>query len=227
MVGVPEIAEVLGRLPYASNTTLLARLSDDSLVVYKPERGERPLWDFGHGTLAAREALTYEVSAAMGLEIIPRTVLVDGPLGRGSAQTVIDEDTAVDPRSLLNGPIDELWPMAVLDVITNNADRKLGHILVEKDTGRLWGIDNGLTFHRDDKLRTMLWGFAGRRLPDSVYETLGDLSAALDNGLDARIADLLTPAEARAVRDRVEDLLDRPVHPHPPDDRPAVPWPMW
>ncbi|MDH3307476.1 MAG: phosphatidylinositol kinase [Acidimicrobiia bacterium] len=222
-----EITDVLGRLPHASNTTLLARLSDDSLAVYKPERGERPLWDFDFGTLAAREALTYEVSAAMGLAIIPRTLLLDGPLGRGSVQTLVDEDTDIDPRYLLNGPVNELWPMAVLDIVTNNADRKLGHILIEKESGLLWGIDNGLTFHAEDKLRTMLWGFAGRPLPDSMHAALARLSAALTDGLEDRIEELLSPEEARAVRQRVDDLLAAPRHPHPPDDRPAVPWPMW
>ncbi len=223
----PEIAKIVGRLPYASNATLLVRMSDGSHAVYKPERGERPLWDFAPGTLAAREVLTYEVSRAMGMEIVPPTVMVDGPLGPGSLQTLVDEDTDADPRLLLEGPDQRLWPFAVLDIVTNNADRKLGHLLIERDTGRVWGIDHGLTFHRDDKLRTMLWGFAGCPLPPECLEAVEMLAADLERDLAGRVADLLSGAESAALAARVAALRRRPVHPEPPVDRPAVPWPMW
>lgn len=223
-----ELVEVLGRLPYASNATLLARAEDESLWVYKPDRGERPLWDFDIGTLGSREVLAYEVAVAMGMDVIPETVVAEGPFGRGSAQRYIDEDTDVDPRPLVEHGVDErLWPFAVLDIVTNNADRKLGHMIVERATGAIWGIDQGLTFHPEDKLRTILWGFAGAEIPAALVEGLLRLCEALDDHLAARITAMLGRAESRAVTDRVETLLANPVHPFPPDDRPAVPWPMW
>ena len=223
-----EIAEVVGRLPYASNATLLARLTDGSLVVYKPDRGEEPLWDFPFGTLASREALAWEVSEALGFGIVPKTVILDGPYGRGSAQAFIDDDETTDPRSLLHdGPVDALWPFAILDLVANNADRKLGHIIVEEGPGRLWGIDNGLMFHPEDKLRTILWGFAGRPLPSLYLPAIEGLLAALDDGLQERTTELLDKGSAEALRRRTEQLLANPIHPDPPLHRPAVPWPIW
>jgi uncharacterized repeat protein (TIGR03843 family) len=117
-----------------------------------------------------------------------------------------------------------LWPVAVLDIVCNNADRKLGHLIRETGTDRLWAIDNGLTFHAEPKLRTVLWGFAGSDIPRPLVEALQRLTSGT---LIERVAALLTRTEATAFRDRVDDLLARPVHPPPPDDRPAVPWPVW
>ena len=215
-------------MPYASNATLLAKTEENGLVVYKPDQGEQPLWDFPHGTLASREALTWEVSEAMGLGVIPKTVIVEGPYGRGSAQAFIDEDTDIDPRTLVaDGPVDDLWPFAVLDVVINNADRKLGHILIETETSALWGIDNGLSFHNEDKLRTILWGFAGRPLPAGMIEALAQLIDALEDHLSDRVAALLGNASAQALVRRATQLLANGTHPEPPDHRPAVPWPMW
>lgn len=222
------ITEIVGRMPYASNATLLAKTDDDGLVVYKPDQGEQPLWDFPHGTLASREALTWQVSEAMGLGVIPKTVIVEGPYGRGSAQAFIDEDTNVDPRTLVaDGPVDALWPFAVLDVVINNADRKLGHILIEEETGALWGIDNGLSFHYEDKLRTILWGFAGKPLPAEMVTHVESLLVGLEAGLWSEVAELLDLASADALERRTRELLETGIHPEPPDHRPAVPWPMW
>lgn len=222
------LVEVLGHLPYASNATLLSRDADGTLWVYKPEAGEQPLWDFAWKTLAAREVLTFEVSEAMELGIIPETVMATGQFGPGSAQRFLSEDAAFDPRPMFTEILDPaLWPFAVLDIITNNADRKIGHLLKESGSGRLWGIDNGLTFHHHPKLRTVLWGFAGQRLPSDLSEKVEALDLALGSGLCDRVAKLLTPAEAGALVARVRDLLESGVHPHPPHDRPAVPWPVW
>lgn len=222
------LVEVLGRLPYASNATLLARAHDDTLWVYKPDRGERPLWDFEPGTLGSREALTYEVAVAMGIDVIPETVIVDAHYGRGSAQRFIDEDTDIDPRPLVEGGVDErLWPFAVLDLITNNADRKLGHMIIERGSERLWGIDQALTFHPEDKLRTILWGLSGQAIPPDLVEGLRRLCDALETQLAARVAALLGNREVAALTQRAEHLIAHPIHPDPPDDRPAVPWPMW
>jgi uncharacterized repeat protein (TIGR03843 family) len=223
-----DLVEVLGHLPYASNTTVLARDGGGDLWVYKPSAGEQPLWDFPWKTLAAREVLTYEVSEAMGLAVVPETVMAEGPFGPGSAQRFLDEDEDFDPRPLFTPRLDStLWPFAVLDLVANNADRKVGHVLKERGSGRLWAIDNGLTFHSHPKLRTVLWGFSGRPIPRELIDCITRLEGALGDGLCDRVATLLSPAEAGALVDRVRRLLARPIHPHPPDDRPAVPWPMW
>lgn len=223
-----RLEEVLGHLPYASNTTVLARDGAGDLWVYKPAEGEAPLWDFGWRTLAAREVLTFEVSEAMGLGLVPETRLVEGPIGPGSGQRFLDEDTEFDPRPLFRGvPDPVLWPVAVLDLVTNNADRKIGHLLREREGGRLWAIDNGLTFHPSPKLRTVLWGFAGEPIPDGLLEAVHRLRDALASGLAGRIDSLLGPREADATRRRVDAVLEEPFHPLPPSDRPPLPWPIW
>ena len=221
----PTVTEVVGRFVDASNATLLAVTADGEQVVYKPTAGERPLWDFPIETLAAREVLTYEVARAMGEDIVPETALGDGPYGTGSIQRFIDIDAGFDPVALVQGDGGRLWPIAVLDIVTNNADRKLGHLI--SDGTRLLGIDHGLTFHPDDKLRTVLWGFSERELPQEQVESLQRLGAALADGLGDRVEDLLGSGERVALQARVERLLENPVHPPPPDDRPPVPWPPY
>ncbi len=228
MAATLELVDVIGHLPGASNTTVLARDGTGRLWVYKPVVGEQPLWDFPWRTLALREVLAFEVSEAMGLGVVPETRTAVGPLGEGSAQAFCDEDRTFDPRPLLRPtPHPELWPVAVLDVVTNQADRKLAHLLRDRGSGRLYAIDNGLTFHPEDKLRTVLWGFAGSRLPAAMVEALQRLVVALDAGLCDEVADLLGDAEAEAVARRAHHLLAHPVHPHPPTDRPPIPWPLW
>ena len=223
-----EIIKILGRMPYASNATLLGQDADDRLWVYKPDRGESPLWDFTLGTLATREVLAFEVNQAMGLDLIPPTFEASGVYGSGSAQAYLDEDTDFDPRPWFEDPIDPmLWPFAVFDVIANNADRKVGHLLKEVETGRVWGIDNGLTFHPADKLRTVLWGFAGQRIPDDLIVAAERLRSVIDGDLGDRICRLLGDVELDALVRRIEHVIDTKTHPLPPLDRPAVPWPMW
>ena len=221
----PELAEVIGRFVDASNATLLAVTVAGEQVVYKPIAGERPLWDFPKETLAAREVLTYEVARAMGESIVPETVLGDGPYGLGSIQRFIDMDSDFDPVALVQGDSDRLWPIALLDVVANNADRKLGHLI--SDGTRILGIDHGLTFHPGDKLRTVLWGFSEREFPHEQVESLQRLGAALADGLGDRVEHLLGRRERFALSDRVDGLLENPVHPAPPDDRPPVPWPPY
>lgn len=223
-----ELVEVVGRMPYASNTTLLAVDADGCRWIYKPDRGEEPLWDFPPHTLSRREIAAYEVSRAMGLDLVPATVLASGVFGVGSAQRYIDEDVDFDPRPLYTPQLDDaLWPFALFDIVVNNADRKIGHILRELGTGRLWAIDNGLTFHPHDKLRTVMWGFAGQPFPAELLESVERLASALTGEFGDRIIDLLSAREAGALQRRVDEVLARPVHPFPPDDRPAVPWPVW
>jgi hypothetical protein len=221
------LVEIEGQMPYASNTTLLAKDGSGALWVYKPERGENPLWDFAWRTLAAREVLTYEVATGLGLDLVPETILADGPFGPGSAQRFVDEDFDFDPRPLFIPRLDRrLWPVAVLDIVCNNADRKIGHVIHDKTTDRLWAIDHGLTFHADPKLRTVLWGFAGEPIPAPLLEALGELRERLTSGLSTRVAELLSEEEAVSLSARVEELISAPVHPHPPADRSAVPWPL-
>ena len=220
-----EITELIGYFTSASNAAFLARCDDDRLVVYKPVAGERPLWDFPTGSLAIREYLTFRVDAALGFDNVPETALGDGPHGPGVLQRYIEADHDYDVVSLIERADPTLWPVAVLDVLANNADRKVGHLLWEPGSGRIRSIDHGLTFHADEKLRTVLWGFAGLALPDPLVAAVVRLQAALTGDLGAEIGDRLDGESLAVLRRRVEDLLERPVHPLPPDDRPAMPWP--
>lgn len=221
-----NVAEVLGRFRNASNATLLARTDAGHLVVYKPEQGQRPLYDFDSRTLPVREVLTFEVSEAAGLASVPETRPAEGPFGPGSAQTFVEEDEDFDPAHLINRADDRLWPVATLDLVINNADRKAGHVLADQ-AGHLWCIDHGLTLHTQPKLRTVMWGFAGRTLPDEMASRVRKVRDALDRGLHARTTELLSAPEADALANRVEAILAEPVHPYPPTDRPPLPWPIW
>ncbi len=216
-----ELTAVDGLLAGASNATLLARDHDGNPWVYKPEQGERPLWDFAHGSLAWREVACYRLSETLGLGAVPETLLAEGPYGIGSAQRFLDEDFSWDPRPQIVEAAPSLWPIVVLDLIANNADRKIGHLLREPGDERIWAIDNGLTFHTEAKLRTVLWSFAGLPLP---HEMVGRLEAeAVATCLDG----LLTPDEVVATAARAAHLREDPVHPGPPVDRPPLPWPIW
>ncbi len=223
----PEVTEIVGRFVRASNATLLARTSDGDVVVYKPTAGERPLWDFPVDSLAAREVLTFEVSEEMGLGVVPETVLANGPAGLGSVQRFVELDEEFDPVPLITGADPVLWPIAVLDIVCNNADRKVGHVLRAAASGRLFGIDHGLTFHPNDKLRTVLWEFAGAELPADLAAAVGRLGAAMDGAFGDRVSELVGHPEAIALTTRVTALIADPRHPEPPDDRPALPWPPY
>lgn len=216
-----SLVRVEGLLPGASNATLLAADEAGTLWVYKPQRGEQPLWDFPQGTLARREVATFRVSEAFAFDVVPETRMADGPYGPGSAQLFLTEDFTWDPRSLIVEGADELWPVATLDLIVNNADRKIGHLLREPGTSEIWAIDNGLTFNEAEKLRTVLWGFAGRTIPSEI---LGRINP---ERLPPMLRGLLTPAEIEATVRRTVALLEDRTHPGPPADRPAMPWPLW
>lgn len=222
-----SITEVIGAFPNASNATLLAGTASGRRVVYKPSRGQRPLHDFPAASLPHREVLVYEVSEALGLDVVPETRLVDGPYGIGSAQLFIEPDPTFDHRSLFVPELDpELWSIALLDIVCDNADRKVGHILKDREEGRLWAIDNSLTFNERPKLRTVLWGLAGERVPDPLVASLARLEELLDD-LEARVEQLLSAPEAAAFAARVRGLVADPLHPDPPTDRPALPWPVY
>ena len=219
------ISDVVGRFTSASNATFLGTDDGGDLWVYKPAAGVRPLWDFPS---AHREIMAYEVSACMELDLVPETVAADGPLGPGAAQRYLEPDPDFDQRRWFENQTDPcLWPVAVFDLVTNNADRKLGHMLVESDSGRIFAIDHGLTFHRQDKLRTVLWGFAGQPIPKPCVRALAKLRDELSGRLASLALHLLDPEEAEALLLRTQRLLENPTHPHPPADRSALPWPLW
>lgn len=230
----PEIlqrgeVEVLGRLPYSSNYTFLARLrldEEETLAVYKPRRGERPLWDFPPGSLASRERAAYLVSRAAGWDIVPTTVIrADAPLGEGSLQLFIEHDPEVHYFTLMHDRLDEFARFAAFDVVVNNADRKSGHVIEDADH-RLWAVDHGLTFHVEDKLRTVIWAFADEPLTKEVRADLERLGSALsEGGLTTELKGMLAPAEVEATLGRVEALLVEDSFPAPGTDRP-LPWPL-
>ncbi|EDY44650.1 SCO1664 family protein [Streptomyces sp. SPB074] len=243
-----------GRVTRASNAVLLcdAVLDGDSLAcVHKPVAGERPLWDFPDGNLARREVAAFAVCEAMGWDFVPPTVLREGPWGEAMTQLWIE--TAEDGGGLLalqdGEEPEEGWKaiglaeveegrtallvhrddprlrlLSVLDAVINNADRKGGHLLPTPQGG-LHAIDHGVSFHTDDKLRTLLWGWAGDPLPEEAVEALARVAHALDGPLAATLAPLLTEAEITALRARVTALRESGVHPEPGEEWPAIPWP--
>jgi uncharacterized repeat protein (TIGR03843 family) len=221
--------EVEGRLVVASNATLYCTIRHggrQAACVYKPVAGERPLWDFAAGSLAGREVSAYLVSRAARFRIVPPTVFRDGPFGPGMCQLWIDADESVDIIALARqADHPELRDMAVFDAVVNNADRKIGHLLPAPD-GHLYGCDHGVCFGEEYKLRTVLWQWRGRSLPGRSVAALRRLQHCFGTGdLAAELSDWLTPDEVTATRERLELLLKHRVHPYPPEDWPAVPWP--
>lgn len=222
-----------GRVTTASNATLYCRIELDGVAaacVYKPESGERPLWDYPDGTLAEREYATYLVAAATGWQPVPPTVLREGPMGRGMVQLWIDEDDSFDIIAAINaGDRDELRRMALLDAIANNSDRKVSHLIpmAGPDGLHIYGVDHGVSFGVEDKLRTVLWQWAGVRLSDEELSVLGSISAQLDGPLGEGLSELLTTREVRACRRRVRNLLQSKLFPMPPTDWPAIPYPPY
>lgn len=244
--------ELLGRIETASNATFLARI-DDVEVVYKPSAGERPLWDFPDGDLANREYAAFLVSEALGWHVVPPTWIGDGPFGAGMFQRwqEIDPDQeAVDvvpiaaiprdgwlevlhatdaddlPVALVHENSRALRRMAVFDVLVNNADRKGGHVLAMAD-GHRFGVDHGLTFHVEHKLRTVLWGWIGDDLAADEIAGVEGLLDGLTGTLGAQLTDLLTAEEVRRFEQRCTRLLDRRRFPAPRGSMPAVPWPLF
>lgn len=247
--------QVRGRIREASNAALFCTVAYDgqeASCVYKPVAGERPLWDFPDGTLAGREVAAYEVSEATGWGLVPPTVLRDGPYGEGMCQLWIEASAEAELLALVDGEEPEpgwkaigfaevgegrtallvhadderLRRLAVLDAVINNADRKGGHLLPTADGG-LFGIDHGVAFNVENKLRTLLWGWAGEPLTPEAVEVLRRLKETLSDGgeLAVRLAGLITTAEIDATRARVEALLAAGHHPEPGGEWPAIPWP--
>ena len=216
--------EIKGQFTLGSNYTFLVEVKyQDQTVpaVYKPTRGEQPLWDFEENTLALREVAAYIVSEALGFHIVPFTTLRgDGPYGAGSLQQFIEHDpnyhyfTFTPEEKLL------LKPVALFDLVINNADRKGGHVFFSADEHQLFAIDHGICFHEDDKLRTVLWDFGGQQIPDDLIARL-----SLSPNLLADLEPYLSPSEQTALRSRAERIVKRGVFPRQPNDRRAIPWP--
>ncbi|TXH16524.1 MAG: SCO1664 family protein [Mycobacterium sp.] len=254
----------LGRIRSASNATFLCEAElDDALLhcVYKPISGEAPLWDFPDGTLAGRELAAYLVSAALGWNLVPHTIIRDGPAGPGMVQRWVDQpgdalsetepppgpdlvdlvpagrvpagylpilrayDHKGDEVVLVHADDARLHRLAVFDVLINNADRKGGHVLAGAD-GQVYGVDHGVSLHADDKLRTVLWGWAGKPIDDDVLGAVAALRDALRDGLAAALAPHLTRPEIAALQARVVELIDNPIMPTPDRHRP-IPWPAF
>ena len=216
-----------GRMLDASNVTLVGTIRTSALVaecVYKPVAGERPLWDFPDGTLAGREVSAYLVSDATGWGVVPPTVLRDGPFGPGMVQLWVDGDPDVDLAAFVRRDLPALRRMAVFDAVVNNADRKGGHIIPTAD-GHVYGVDHGICFSVDPKLRTLLWRWAGKPLTDDAVEVLERLADDLLGDLGDQLHEHLTRREVRCTQQRVATLLRTQRHPEPSGDWPALPWP--
>jgi uncharacterized repeat protein (TIGR03843 family) len=217
--------EVVGRMPWSSNATFLVELrcgDAEANAIYKPRRGERPLWDFPTG-LDHREVASYELSAALDWGLVPPTVRREGPLGSGSVQLFVHHDPEEHYFTLVESgrQLDSLRRLCAFDFVSNNTDRKSGHVLLGVD-GRVWAIDNGLSFHADFKLRTVIWEFGGEPLPDEV---VAGLERLVDGGVPLRLAALLDGDECDAVLDRARALLRGGHFPIDETGR-RYPWPL-
>ena len=252
---------LVGRIVSASNVTVVCEAALDGETVrcvYKPVRGERPLWDFPDGTLAGREVASYLISEALGWGVIPTTVLRDGPFGPGMVQRWIDTvdnhteegnrldlidlcppgavpsgfrqvlrafDGSGEEVALIHADDPRLQRMAVLDVLLNNADRKGGHALEGLD-GQVYGVDHGICLHKDHKLRTVLWGWAGEPINDALMTDIAAFAEALPSGVADSLAEHVTDCEIEALIARAKALVETPVMPHPRSQRP-IPWPAF
>jgi uncharacterized repeat protein (TIGR03843 family) len=217
---------VKGRMPWSSNGTFLVEAclrGETRRAVYKPHQGERPLWDFPGG-LFRREVAAFELSEALAWDVVPLTVLrSEGPMGEGSLQDFVDADFEQHYFTLyeVEEHHDQLRAMCVFDLLANNTDRKSGHCLVRAD-GHIYGIDNGLSFHQEFKLRTVIWEFGGEPIPDRL---LDDVQRLLDDGLPPALTDLLDAFEAEALLDRAQAVVDDGTFPIDRTGR-RYPWPL-
>ena len=212
-----------GRLVDASNATLLGRIGEEIAVIYKPIAGERPLWDFPSGNLASREIAAFLLSEKAGFGLVPFTVMRDGPYGMGAVQQWITIDEELDVIDFAAQDDPQLRAMTLFDAIINNTDRKYGHILMS-ESGKLYGCDHGVTFHEEDKLRTVLWQWAGSTLNTAE---IAQLNFIRDHILTWKLETLLTTTEIGAVISRIDRLLQENLFPMPNPQWPAIPWPPY
>ena len=218
--------DVTGRLVDASNATLYATCTynDSSIpVIYKPIAGERPLWDFPDGNLAQREVASYLLSELGEFHVVPPTVLRDGPFGAGMVQQWIDINEEIDLAEFYRTDNKQLRAMALFDAVANNTDRKIGHLLPKSDT-EVFGCDHGVTFHEDDKLRTVLWQWADKPFNSEEIERLEKLEKSINAHQDD-LLNLITVNEFNALLSRINRLLSESKFPAPSEEWPSVPWP--
>jgi uncharacterized repeat protein (TIGR03843 family) len=216
--------EIKGQFTLGSNYTFFVDvIYQDSTypAVYKPTQGEQPLWDFETNTLALREVAAYLVSEALDFHIVPFTIMrEDGPYGRGSLQQFIEHDPNYHYFTFSDEDKAKLQPVVLFDLLTNNADRKGGHVFFETETRQLYAIDHGICFHVDDKLRTVLWDFGGQKIPDDLIARL-----SLSSNLLADLEPYLSPNEIAALQSRADSIIQEEIFPHQQLDRRAMPWP--
>lgn len=224
-----EIDKEYGILRWSSNYAFLIAVNYDDLqltAVYKPQRGERPLWDFPDGTLCMRETAAFLTSRELGWEIVPPTVLREGPRGLGSIQFYIDHDPEINYFTFDESFVPQLKRLAAFDYVINNADRKGGHCLLDSE-GHIWGIDHGIAFNSVHKLRTVIWEYAGQPIQDDLLEAIACLYSALEN-IDSPYSKgmrrLLAPPEIKAFQSRLRHLLKGKRYPSP-GPGPNYPWP--
>ena len=224
--------EIKGQFTLGSNYTFLVEVKYEDQTypaVYKPTRGEQPLWDFEENTLALREVAAYIVSEALGFHIVPFTALrEDGPYGAGSLQQFIEHDPNYHYFNFTTEEKLLLKPVALFDLLVNNADRKGGHVFFSAETHQLFAIDHGICFHEKDKLRTVIWDFSGHQIPDELLTRLDlVLRHAQDNDSNLLIdlESYLSPSELTAIQSRADSILKKRIFPRQPNDRRAIPWP--
>jgi hypothetical protein len=224
-----DISTEQGMIRWSSNYTFLLEVVDNGLVfnaVYKPRSGERPLWDFPDGTLCQRERAAFLTSEALGWRVVPPTVLREGARGVGSVQFFVEHDPEYHYFTFDASLIPQVATLSLFDVVINNADRKGGHCIVDADN-HLWGIDHGIAFHAQHKLRTVIWNFAQQPILPNHLEDLTAFRARLDDPQDAYTCEILTllnEAEVSALKRRVDRLLTDKVYPKP-GPGPNYPWP--
>jgi hypothetical protein len=222
--------ELLGQVLSSSNIIFVVRVDDGDLrtmAIYKPHRGETPLWDFPQGTLCQREVAAYVLAQALGWPAIPPTVLREGPYGPGSLQLYIDAVPEANYFTFGEERQEALMAVALFDAVTNNADRKGGHLLLDHE-GHIWAIDHALTFHSEPKLRTVIWDFAGDPIPETYRADLRCVQDALEGPSEPLTAlnHLLSAEEMTALRDRLSQLVTRGTFPRPDASRRQIPWPV-
>jgi hypothetical protein len=237
-VAVPDVVRLLeqgkldveGLVPWGSNYTFLAQVKDgpaEAYAIYKPRKGERPLWDFPRGSLCQRERAAYLVSEGLRWGLVPPTVLRQGPQGYGSVQYYVEHDPQRHYLTFEGQYPTPLRKIALFDILINNADRKSGHVLLGLN-GRLWAIDHGICFHEEYKLRSVIWEFAGEAVPPDLLADLTQFQVCLCNGGDEwykQLAALLAPVEMEAMKRRLGRLIDTAIFPHPGSGR-HYPWPL-
>jgi uncharacterized repeat protein (TIGR03843 family) len=215
--------EIIGRLVDASNASLLCKLPNELKVIYKPIAGERPLWDFPDGNLASREVAAFYISEVGEFDVVPKTVLREGPFGIGAIQQWIETSEAADVIAMAQSDHPQIRNLALFDIVINNADRKFGHILITPD-GQIFGCDHGVSLHEENKLRTVIWQFAEQKLTSEEIAKLKDLISKIDLN---HLAKFLSAEEIAAFLQRVQGLIEDGRFSSPNPNWPAVPWPPY